>query len=789
MSLDIHQIDQEQMALRNALREAQSFAYFKRSDVAHSWEDDAWDLNPILTSGEGSGIVKFVHPKAHHSHPDVPLPDFYIDLMKLIVAHVIEDGLNESTPALMRSVMSYRLGLIRKLFTFCANQSDTSLRGVGAAQLEEFCKTIPGDNVSAPKKAVEKLIALNIAPHWSSAKLKGKSKSSEGIDADKIKMIDWEDCVCTARLFYLLEQSADDGNPLKDRADFDLLRFWGMVAQLFMMFPERLNEIMLQTATMKAQMKPREFLPKEQQQTVPPVAFGVVWDAEKGGGHTIRPIHPELGPIARRVIEVILEMTEPARKAAQYIMDNEHGENPMPIIKEFEHIRACRETGRISVAQVRELLGTHPSSPFTGDKVWKDHFRANTGKTVLTPSGLELPTGRGKTQAKKYEGGFKNLEATLCFKTFQQDWLRAFKAHWKKSTKQDWPIACVKPGGVEILANNYLMIVYKGLLGSENHRGEIRTHSLFLETPSTGTFTKLLKKAGHQETFWERLNLTRADTGAYPSIGTHSYRHFLNTCMITNDIPQHLIAAFSGRKSIAQNETYNHVSPEERTRPEGPRGTPSSKYGKVDLFMDLERAAAKTFEGYQGDDIPNDMAIKIGGTIDEERAYAQQREVSKLSAMMSMSFTERGGCRGNLNDDYCTRGKRGCLSCERFLGCPAKESAKKLLRADLKANKDKLKALKKQSKSDPTNFTLETWIEGTEENIAHIKRMIEQTQKQVEDDAQYLDALESVDPNETPILPRNQYKGAKVASLSDRNQKFLEEQRRLQEQKKEIEDA
>ena len=205
--------------------------------------------------------------------------------------------------------------------------------------------------------------------------------------------------------------------------------------------------------------------------------------------------------------------------------------------------------------------------------------------------------------------------------------------------------------------------------------------------------------------------------------------------------------------------------------------------------MDLERAAAKTFEGHQGDDIPNDMAIKIGGTIDEERAYAQQREASKLSAMMSMSFTERGGCRGNLNDDYCTRGKRGCLSCERFLGCPAKKSSIKLLRADLKANKDKLKALKKQLKSDPTNFTLETWIEGTEENIAHIKRLIEQTQKQIEDDAQYLDALENVDPDETPILPRNQYKGAKVASLSDRNQKFLEEQRRLQEQKKEIEDA
>ena len=335
MSLIMHQTDQqEQMALRNALQEAQSFAYFKRSNVAHSWEDDVWDLNPILTSvGSFSGIVKFVHIKDHRRAPDDPLPDFYIDLMKLIVAHLIEDGLNESTPTLVRTTMYSWLGYIRQLFTFCANHSETSLRGVGAARLEEFCKTLPKNKLWSIKQAVEKLIALNIAPHWSGAKLKGRSRSTGDIHYDKAKMIDWEDCVCTARLFYLLEQSADDGNPLADRADFDLMRFWGMVAQLFMMFPERLNEIMLQTKEMVSQVNPRTFLDPTDQQKVPDYAFGVVWDAEKGGGCTVRPIHPELGPIARRAIEVIKEMTEPARKAAQYIMDNEHGENPMPISK------------------------------------------------------------------------------------------------------------------------------------------------------------------------------------------------------------------------------------------------------------------------------------------------------------------------------------------------------------------------------------------------------------------------------------------------------------------------
>ena len=784
MSLVIHQTDQEQMVLRNALQEAQGFAYFKRSDVAHSWEDDAWDLNPILTSGgDFNGIVKFVHAKDHSSHPDDPLPDFYIDLMKLVVAHAIEDGLNESTPALTRSSMKTRLILLRKFFTFCANHNVTSLKPVSAAQLEEFCKTTPNKLVSNIKTPIEKLITLNIAPHLSGAKLKGYSTAGGDIDYDKAKMIDWEDCVCTARLFYLLEQSVDDGNPLGDRADFDLMRFWGMVAQLFMMFPERLNEIMLQTKEMVSQVNPRTFLDPADQHKVPDYAFGVVWDAEKGGGCTIRPIHPELGPIARRAIEVIKKMTEPARKAAQYIMDNEHGENPMPIIKEFEHIRACRETGRISVAQVQELFGAHPNWYLTNDRVWKDHFRVNTGKTALTPSGVKITRGGRKEE----QGGLKNPDATLCFKTFQQDWLRAFKAHWKKSTKQDWPIACVKPGGVEILANNYLMIVNKGLL--DNGNGEVRTQSLFLETAKTSMLGVLLKKSVLRETFWERLHITRADTGAYPSITSHQYRHFLNTCMASNNVPELIIAAVSGRKNIAQNAVYNHVDPEELTRPEGPRGTPSSNYGKVDLFVDLKRGTAKTLEGYQGDDIPSHMAIEIGGTYEEERA---RRANLDIEGMMSVSFTPRGGCMGDLSYDPCPTATEGCLSCARFIGCTADKASIQLLKSDLKSEKGMLKFIKKAKKADPYNDTLTAWEKAKIKKIEqHSEYEIEFRTQQLNASAQFIEEMQNADPSERPKLLRSEfgYTDADGGQLEGRDDHLIEVQRRLKEEKKEIENA
>lgn len=784
MSLDIHQIDQEQMALRNAMQEAQGFAYFKRSDVAHSWEDDAWDLNPVLTSGGSfGGFVKFVHAKDHGTDPDVPLPPFYIDLMKLVVAHFIEDKLNESTPSLARSTTTTRLGLIRKLFTFCANHNVTSLKPVSAAQLEEVCKTIPNNKVWAISEVVEKLIALNIAPHWSGAKLKGYRTAGGDIDYDKAKMIDWEDCVCTARLFYLLEQSADDGNPLADRPDFDLMRFWGMVAQLFMMFPERLNEIMLQTKEMVSQVSPRTFLDPKDQHKVPEYAFGVVWDAEKGGDCTIRPIHPELGPIAQRAIEVILEMTEPARKAAQYIMDNEHGENPMPIIKEFEHIRSCRETGRISVAQVRELFGTHPNRDLTSDRIWKDHFRANTGKTGLSPSGVKITKGRRKEE----QGGLRNPEATFCFKTFQQDWLRAFKAHWKNKTKQDWPIACVKPGGVEILANNYLMIVNKGLL--DNGNGETRTHSLFLETPTTSMLRFLLKKPKLQETFWERLNITRADTGAYPSITSHQYRHFLNTCMASNNVPELIIAAVSGRKNIAQNAVYNHVDPEELTRPEGPRGTPISNYGKVDLFVDLKRATARTLEGHQGDDIPSHMAIEIGGTYEEERA---RRAHLDIEGMMSVSFTPRGGCMGDLSYDPCPTATEGCLSCARFIGCTADKASIQLLKSDLKNEKGMLKFIKKAKKADPYNDTLTAWEKAKIKKIEqHSEYEIEFRTQQLNASEQFIEVLQNADPSETPKLLRSEFghTDADGGQLDGRDEHLIEVQCRLKEEKKEIENA
>ena len=394
------------------------------------------------------------------------------------------------------------------------------------------------------------------------------------------------------------------------------------------------------------------------------------------------------------------------------------------------------------------------------------------------------------TNAKKKEeqGGLKNLDATLCFKTFQQDWLRAFKAHWKKSTKQDWPIACVKPGGVEILANNYLMIVNKGLLGSETATGEIRTQSLFLETPSIIMLATLLKKSNKVETFWKRLNLTRSDTGAHPRINSHSYRHFLNTCMASNNVPEFIIAAVSGRKNIAQNAVYNHVDPEELTRPEGPRGTPSSNYGKVDLFVDLKRATAKTLEGHQGDDIPSHMAIEIGGTYEEERA---RRAHLDIEGMMSVSFTPRGGCMGDLSYDPCPTATEGCLSCARFIGCTADKASIQLLKSDLKSEKGMLKFIKKAKKADPYNDTLTAWEKAKLKKIEHSQYEIEFRTQQLNASTQFIEKLQNADPSETPKLLRSEFghTDADGGQLEGRDEHLIEVQRRLKEEKKEIENA
>lgn len=45
-------------------------------------------------------------------------------------------------------------------------------------------------------------------------------------------------------------------------------------------------------------------------------------------------------------------------------------------------------------------------------------------------------------------------------------------------------------------------------------------------------------------------------------VTSHQFRHLLNTLAQTKALPQELIAFWSGRKSVKQNDVYNHLSQE-----------------------------------------------------------------------------------------------------------------------------------------------------------------------------------------------------------------------------------
>jgi len=101
---------------------------------------------------------------------------------------------------------------------------------------------------------------------------------------------------------------------------------------------------------------------------------------------------------------------------------------------------------------------------------------------------------------------------------------------------------------------------------------------------------------------FEQLGITLPD-GSTPKLNTHKPRHYLNTLANKSSVPQADIAKWSGRKSLQQNETYDHETAEELVkRIVAAKGTTNklpipkiSKQKKFDLAQIKETAHTNLF--------------------------------------------------------------------------------------------------------------------------------------------------------------------------------------------------
>lgn len=235
-------------------------------------------------------------------------------------------------------------------------------------------------------------------------------------------------------------------------------------------------------------------------------AFGLRWWTEKGVEPETRWVLPEMVTTVRTALGVLESVTQDARKIAAWY---ERHPSKLYLPPRFAHLR---EASFIPLGDAEQLLGINPEGWATRKKVPLRRAQQTVGfnfnEFEVAILG-DLPTGFPIVDSAT---GLKASDAlfVVSFNEFRTDRGTSL-CMFEPVTQQQ---------------------IRDGLGGRVEHN-----------FPST----------------FSRLGLVNPD-GSPIKINTHAFRHFLNTLVQRGGADPLDIAKWSGRKSVAQNAAYDHLS-------------------------------------------------------------------------------------------------------------------------------------------------------------------------------------------------------------------------------------
>lgn len=272
------------------------------------------------------------------------------------------------------------------------------------------------------------------------------------------------------------------------------------IAAILCSTPDRVNEVLRLRAECEVW----------QERKGSPPAYGLRFWPSKGAEPMIKWVIPLMAPIVEESIERLRKHTDDAREIARW-----YEANPKALFLpvHLEHLRGCDE---LTMSQVMEILFVSTNSDGSS---WCKTNNVDTRKI-----------------GRKQFASFVDLERTV----------------------------------VGMLPRNFpILDTSTGLKYSEALC--VCRRNLF--DPNKGTYRCLIQPINFNFVYgglgnrsnegvrsvFDRLELFEPD-GAPIQIGTHKFRHYLNTLAQTGGMSELDIAKWSGRADIRQNGAYNHVS-------------------------------------------------------------------------------------------------------------------------------------------------------------------------------------------------------------------------------------
>ncbi|MCX0339447.1 hypothetical protein [Acinetobacter radioresistens] len=253
---------------------------------------------------------------------------------------------------------------------------------------------------------------------------------------------------------------------------------------------------------------------------IPPI--GLKWNPLKGGQQLVKyAVNEEFGRLTVDVINYLIEIGGPAREAAEWYCNNP---NKLYLPKNLEHLR----DKPITLWEVCQILGK--PNPIKGCHAYR--------------YGLSKPLANTNDKSRMHD----------------------IKAHWVSTydfKEFEIYVLSLLPKTFPILDGRNQQKWHESLFVLPLHilTPDIDTLSYIPSAINIDQINKQLGSNPGKITVFSR-NGKKFDSGKEMRITTHQFRHLLNTLAQSKSLSQELIAFWSGRKSVKQNDVYNHIPQE-----------------------------------------------------------------------------------------------------------------------------------------------------------------------------------------------------------------------------------
>ena len=558
----------------------------------NQWSDSIWDITNFLKAKIKNHKLKKVYFRSYldksenNTSIDIPISKPLIDFAKAVFCEIMLAKKLLEYKRIIYAFQALENALHQQDREICVTEINIETLNLAESYLLTRFKD-PWNVAKNLENIINNIIIskkLNTQIYlWStSIKYTAPSRSDrtqkEHINQNKSKLPHLEEIIALADIHH-----SSDHTPDKIVTSF---------VALAMFAPNRGTEILTLSTDCKT------FASQGEQEIM-----GLRWMPSKGGDPITKfSISPEWDEIASSSIEFLTELGTSARIAAKW-----YSENPQSLYLP-EHLTHLRNRP-ITLWEVAQILGK--ANSIKGCHAFRYGFSKSIGKTsdkgrIFNPE---------SSWVNLY--GFEELENFIISK------LPKTFPILNGSTQQFW--------------HESLFVLPKNVLSP--------TADTLYNVPEPIDINQINKQLGSNPggitIFTRNHKFLNTDSGDKKNmyITTHQFRHLLNTLAQLKALPQELIAFWSGRKSIKQNDVYNHLTQD----------------AYIEAFTNLENKAQRIAQvGYLDEKIKK---ITHLNPISYEEALKIE--------LGSIHITQYGICRHDYSLTPCPKDK-DCGNCSEF---------------------------------------------------------------------------------------------------------------------------